>query len=57
MKNSPAVSLGETNKTIGDYKIGKTIGQGAFSKVKLAIHAETGAKVFSTRFIVSNLLF
>jgi serine/threonine protein kinase len=31
--------------TIGEYKIGKLIGEGAFSKVKLGIHALTGQKV------------
>ncbi|KAI9219990.1 kinase-like domain-containing protein [Blastocladiella britannica] len=30
---------------IGDFKLGKTIGQGAFSKVKLGYHRETGQKV------------
>ncbi|KAJ3374207.1 Protein kinase [Allomyces arbusculus] len=30
---------------IGDFKIGKTIGQGAFSKVKIGYHRETGQKV------------
>ncbi|KAI8899953.1 kinase-like domain-containing protein, partial [Globomyces pollinis-pini] len=30
---------------LGDYTIGKTIGQGAFSKVKLATHNDTGQKV------------
>ncbi|KAJ3079343.1 Serine/threonine-protein kinase par-1 [Quaeritorhiza haematococci] len=32
-------------KILGDYHIGKTIGQGAFSKVKLGYHKETGQKV------------
>lgn len=30
---------------IGDYRIGKLIGEGAFSKVKLGVHMETGQKV------------
>ncbi|KAL7747270.1 hypothetical protein RI367_007324 [Sorochytrium milnesiophthora] len=30
---------------IGDFKLGKTIGQGAFSKVKVGYHKETGQKV------------
>jgi len=34
-----------TKKLIGPYIIGKTIGQGAFSKVKLGYHVETGEKV------------
>ncbi|KND04169.1 CAMK/CAMKL protein kinase [Spizellomyces punctatus DAOM BR117] len=32
-------------KVLGDYQVGKTIGQGAFSKVKLGFHKETGQKV------------
>ncbi|KAJ3300186.1 hypothetical protein HDU76_006145, partial [Blyttiomyces sp. JEL0837] len=32
-------------KLLGSYQLGKTIGQGAFSKVKLGIHIETGQKV------------
>ncbi|KAI8849808.1 kinase-like domain-containing protein [Chytridium lagenaria] len=32
-------------KFLGNYQILKTIGQGAFSKVKLGIHKETGQKV------------
>ncbi len=35
-------SLSPTTTTLGEYKLGKTIGQGAFSKVKLAVHNETG---------------
>ncbi|TPX33232.1 hypothetical protein SmJEL517_g03808 [Synchytrium microbalum] len=30
---------------LGEYSVGKTIGQGAFSKVKLGIHKATGQKV------------
>ena len=30
---------------IGEYKIGKLIGEGAFSKVKLGVHTQTGQKV------------
>ncbi|KAI8850374.1 kinase-like domain-containing protein [Chytridium lagenaria] len=32
-------------KVLGSYHVGKTIGQGAFSKVKLGVHKETGQKV------------
>jgi serine/threonine protein kinase len=32
-------------KNLGDYKFGKTLGEGAFSKVKLAVHTPTGEKV------------
>ncbi|KAI9208700.1 kinase-like domain-containing protein, partial [Polychytrium aggregatum] len=31
-------------KLLGDYHVGKTIGQGAFSKVKIGYHRETGQK-------------
>ena len=30
---------------LGDYKLGKTIGEGTFGKVKLGIHKLTGEKV------------
>lgn len=30
---------------LGEYQAGKTIGQGAFSKVKIGVHKETGQKV------------
>lgn len=30
---------------MGDYKIGKVLGQGSFGQVKLGIHKETGKKV------------
>lgn len=33
------------SKLLKDYQMGKTIGQGAFSKVKLGYHRETGQKV------------
>ncbi|KXS21789.1 Pkinase-domain-containing protein, partial [Gonapodya prolifera JEL478] len=39
------MSLLQKKKILGDYQIGKTIGQGAFSKVKIGYHRETGAKV------------
>lgn len=44
-EDSQMNSLSPTTTTLGEYKLGKTIGQGAFSKVKLAIHNETGQKV------------
>jgi serine/threonine protein kinase len=34
-----------TPKVLGEFKIGKTLGEGAFSKVKSAIHIPTGEKV------------
>jgi hypothetical protein len=33
------------SKLLGEYQLGKTIGQGAFSKVKLGYHRESGQKV------------
>ena len=32
-------------KVIGQYMLGKTIGEGTFGKVKIAIHLPTGEKV------------
>lgn len=32
---------------VGPYKLGKTIGQGTYGKVKLASHIETGEKVWN----------
>ena len=32
-------------KVVGQYMLGKTIGEGTFGKVKLAIHVPTGEKV------------
>ena len=31
--------------SVGTYKLGRTIGEGAFGKVKLAVHKMTGQKV------------
>ncbi len=44
-EDSQMNSFSPTTTTLGEYKLGKTIGQGAFSKVKLAVHNETGQKV------------
>lgn len=35
----------EKRKIVGQYMLGKTIGEGTFGKVKLAIHIPTGEKV------------
>ena len=35
-------------KVIGHYMLGKTIGEGTFGKVKIAIHLPTGEKVFQS---------
>lgn len=32
-------------KKVGKYEIGKTIGEGTFGKVKLAVNIETGEKM------------
>jgi hypothetical protein len=40
--------LGNENtqkKVVGNYLLGKTIGEGTFGKVQLAIHMPTGEKV------------
>jgi hypothetical protein len=38
-------SIGMPFRQLGDYKIGKTIGAGAFSKVKVATHIPSKQKV------------
>jgi hypothetical protein len=38
-------SAQEKRKIVGQYMLGKTIGEGTFGKVKLAIHLPTGEKV------------
>ncbi|ORZ37910.1 hypothetical protein BCR44DRAFT_1483602 [Catenaria anguillulae PL171] len=43
--SSPSKSRLSNEYRIGDFKLGKTIGQGAFSKVKLGFHKETGQKI------------
>ena len=35
------------NDILGDFIIGKTLGKGAFGKVKLGIHKITGEKVIN----------
>jgi hypothetical protein len=35
----------EKRQIVGQYMLGKTIGEGTFGKVKLAIHVPTGEKV------------
>ena len=37
--------LAEPNERIGNYILGKTLGEGAFAKVKAAVHAITGTSV------------
>ena len=45
-RNAAAVA-NDTNKRqiVGQYMLGKTIGEGTFGKVKLAVHMPTGEKV------------
>lgn len=45
MEKSIAPTMISKKKLLGDYNVGKTIGQGAFSKVKIGFHKETGQKV------------
>lgn len=42
-------------KTVGDYKLIKTLGEGSFSKVKQAVHIPTG-KVYAIKIIDMNLV-
>ena len=35
-------------KRVGSYLLGRTLGEGAFAKVKEALHVTTGEKVFSS---------
>ncbi len=45
-QNGKGVSnTNETKKIVGQYMIGKTIGEGTFGKVKIGIHLPTGEKV------------
>lgn len=37
--------MADNKKQIGNYLIGKTLGQGTFGKVKLGIHIPTSEKV------------
>jgi hypothetical protein len=37
-----------SHKNVGDYTLGKTLGQGSMGKVKLAVHNQTGEKVQSS---------
>ena len=37
--------MGIAKKVLSEYKVGKTIGEGAFSKVKIATHRRTGTYI------------
>ena len=38
-------NINKNEKKIGNYILGKTLGEGTFGKVKLGIHVLTGEKV------------
>lgn len=40
---------------IGKYRVGRTVGEGTFAKVKLAVDAETGGKV-AVKIIDKNMV-
>lgn len=46
--NKESVNMNQ-RKVVGQYMLGKTIGEGTFGKVKLAIHLPTGEKVIKYR--------
>ena len=48
------VELKPGEKKIGNYILGKSIGEGTFGKVKLGVHVPTGEKV-SPYIILSDL--
>ena len=47
---SPRSSRNDTKNTdsefvIGSYRVGRTIGQGTYGKVRMGVHVDTGEKV------------
>lgn len=44
-QKSPSSSNSNDKKVVGHYVLGKTIGEGTFGKVRLAVHLPTGEKV------------
>ena len=44
-------------KKVGNYLIGRTIGEGSFAKVKEALHVVTGEVVGIRHFIVHKFIF
>ena len=44
-KSRPRTTNKPENKVVGQYRLGKTIGEGTFGKVKIAQHIPTGEKV------------
>ena len=45
------VELKPGEKKIGNYILGKSIGEGTFGKVKLGVHVPTGEKVSPYSFV------
>lgn len=43
--NADRVALKKNERKIGDYILGRSIGEGTFGKVKIGIHIPTGEKV------------
>lgn len=53
-RNAAAIATDSSKRQIvGQYMLGKTIGEGTFGKVKLAVHMPTGEKV-SRRIILRS---
>ncbi|RYF43023.1 MAG: hypothetical protein EOO38_19180 [Cytophagaceae bacterium] len=42
---NPPTNGAEKRQIVGQYMLGKTIGEGTFGKVKLGVHIPTGEKV------------
>jgi serine/threonine protein kinase len=45
--NQEKGSAQESHHTVGNYELKETIGEGAFAKVKCAVHILTGQKVLT----------
>ena len=52
----PQKATRNSNKVLGDYTLGKTLGQGSMGKVKLAQHNITGEKVRASPVLYYNVL-
>lgn len=47
-RNFSTKDVQEKRQVVGQYMLGKTIGEGTFGKVKLAVHMPSGEKVTCT---------